>query len=129
MAQGASFGQSQDLVVVHLYSETTRLAADALSCEREQRTETLAAHPLQARPVRVEERVPREATDVVEAPVRAPVLDQGGTGSLANAPGGLSAPGAILAGPVARPVAAGALLILVPEALNQLRGLYVRGTR
>ncbi len=44
------------------------------------------AHPLQARPVRVEEPIPREAADVVEAPVGAPVLDQRGAGALADAP-------------------------------------------
>jgi len=78
----------------------------------------LAAHPLQAGPVCVEELIPRKTADVVEAPVSAPVPDQWGAGALADAPGGLPAPGAMLAGPEARPVAAGALLVLVPEALN-----------
>ena len=55
---------------------------------------------------------------MVEAPVGVPVLNQRGAGALADAPSGFSAPGAILAGPEARPVAAGALLALVPEALN-----------
>ncbi len=80
--------------------------------------------------MRVDEPVPRKAPDVVEAPVGAPVLDQRGSGALADAPGGLPAPGAILAGPEARPVAAGAIFPFVPEVLDQLlRGLFVRGTR
>jgi hypothetical protein len=74
----------------------------ALYAAKEQRAaETLAAHPLQARPVRVEKRIARKAAHVVEAPVCAPVVDQRGTGPLADAPGGLSALGAILAEPEA----------------------------
>ncbi len=91
--------------------------------------ETLAAHPLQARPVCIEERIPRKTAHVVEAPVGTPVLNQRGAGALANAPGWLSTLGAILAGPEARPVAAGALLSFVSEALNHLQGLLLRGTR
>jgi len=68
--------------------------------------------------MRIEERIARKAADVVEAPFGAPVLDQRGSGPLADAACGLSAPGAILAGPVARPVAAGAVLPFVLEALH-----------
>ncbi len=68
--------------------------------------------------MRVEEETPRQAADVVETPFGAPVLDQRGAGALADAPSRLTAPGAMPAGPEARPVAAGALLALVPEALN-----------
>ena len=90
----------------------------ALYAAKEKRATVSAAHPLQARPVRVEEEIAREAADVVEAPVGAPVLDQGGSGALADAACGLPAPGAILEGPEARPVAPRALLSLVAEALN-----------
>jgi hypothetical protein len=38
--------------------------------------ETLATHPLQARPVRLEERIARKAAHVVEAPICALVLNQ-----------------------------------------------------
>ncbi len=44
--------------------------------------------------MRVEEETPRQAADVVEAPVGAPVLDQRGAGPLADAAGGLAARGA-----------------------------------
>jgi len=81
-----------------------------------------ATHLLQARAVRVEEPIAREAAHVVEAPVGAPVFDQWGAGPLADAPCGLSALGAILKGPEARPVAAGAPLTLMPQALNQFWG-------
>jgi hypothetical protein len=100
-------------------------AAGALRYEGEEASIS-AAHPLQARPVRVEERIPGEAAHVVEAPVGAPVFHQRGSAPLADAPGGLPAPGAILLGPKARAVAAGALLALVPAALDQLRGLLRR---
>ena len=74
--------------------------------------------------------MPGEAAHVVEAPVGTPVLDQRGSGPLADAACGLPAPGAILTGPEARPIAAGTLLAIVPEALDQLlRGLFLRGTR
>ena len=66
----------------------------------------------------VEESIARKAADVVEAPVCAPVHDQRGAGPLADAPGGLAAPGAMLARPEARALAAGALFPFVPEALN-----------
>jgi hypothetical protein len=128
LARGTPFGRSQHLVVVHLYSGPP-FSPPAIYAAKEKRATVSAAHPLQARPVRVEERIPWKAADVVEAPVGTPVLDQWGAGPLADAPGGLPAPRAILAGPEARPVAAGALLALVPEALNQLRGLFLRGTR
>ena len=50
--------------------------------------------------------------------------------ALAGPSGGLSAPGTMSKGPKPRSVAAGALLTLVPGALNQLlRGLFVCGTR
>jgi len=48
--------------------------------------------------------------------------------TLGGPPRKLTTPGTTLAGPEARPVAVGALLTLVPEALNQLQGL-LRGTR
>ncbi len=118
------------MAAVHLYSGIALFAAaGALRCESEEGGHALAAHPLQARPVRVEERIPQEAADMVEAPVGAPVVNQRGTGPLADAPGGLPAPGAMLAGPKARPVAAGALLAFVTGALNQVRGLFMRRTR
>ena len=82
----------------------------------------IVAQLLKARPVHVEERIVRKAAHVVEAPVGAPVLGQRGAGPLANAPGGLPTPGAILAGPEARPVAAGAVLALVTEAAGLLFG-------
>jgi len=99
------------------------------AAKKKRAAETLAAHPLQPRPVRVEERIPRKAADVVEAPFfGAPVLNQRVAGPLADATCEFAAPGAVLAGPEARPVAAGAPLALVSEALNQFRGL-LRGTR
>jgi hypothetical protein len=51
--------------------------------------------------------------------------------TLAGPSARLPTPGAMLGRPKSRPVAAGALLALVPEALNQLllRGLFIRRTR
>src|SRR5215203_3348713 len=46
--------------------------------------------------------------------------------ALAGTSGWLSATGAQLAGPVAQPIAARAVLTLMPKALNQLRGLLRR---
>jgi hypothetical protein len=68
--------------------------------------------------VRVEDPIPWKAADVVEAPVSALALDQRGAGPLADAPGGLPASSAMLTGPEARAVAAGAPLAIVPEALH-----------
>jgi hypothetical protein len=98
------------------------------SAQRTFGPEVLAAQPLEAGPVRVEEPIPWKAADVVEAAIGTSVLDQRGAGPLADAPGGLTTCGAILAGPEARPAAAEALFTFVPVARDLLRGL-LRGTR
>jgi hypothetical protein len=67
-------------------------------------TTKLTAHPLEPRPNRVQVVCTRQAADVVEASVRAPVFDQGETGSLARATRSLAAPGTMLGGPGARSI-------------------------
>ncbi|MCA1731233.1 MAG: hypothetical protein LC751_18105 [Actinobacteria bacterium] len=66
---------------------------------------------------------------MVEAAIALPIPDEREAGSLGYAAGRLSAPGAILAGPVARAVAAGTILALVPKAPNYFRGRFLPGTR
>lgn len=89
---------------------------------------TLAVHPFHTRPNGVDEVVLGVA---MEAPHRlvfaSPVLETyERPASLGRPARRLPAPSAILAGPEARSVAAGALFALVPEALDHLRGLLRR---
>jgi hypothetical protein len=90
---------------------------------------TSTAHPLESRPHRVKVVRARQAADVVEVTVRAPIPDQREAGTFAHAARRLAAARAMLGSSESRPVAAGALLAFVPEALHQLRGLFLRGTR
>jgi len=76
----------------------------------------LDAHPFEPRPNRVEFACARQAADVVEAAVAVPIPYEREAGSLASAACRLAAPCAMLGGPKARAVAAGALLALVSEA-------------
>ena len=90
----------------------------------------LAAHPFKRAPNRIDEAVFRVAENTPHRLILAPSVLRARErpATLRGTPGGLTASCAILAGPEARPVAAGAVFALVPEALDQLRGL-VRETR
>jgi hypothetical protein len=77
-----------------------------------------ATHPFEPQPNRIEVGRSRQAPNWVEAPVRLAILHQRDAGTLAHAASRLAIYCTTLAGPEVRPVAARAILTLVPEALN-----------